>query len=116
MRALDDALQVRAPGLERGDDLERLAHGQARQQAAVLEHRPDLAALDSLGRGASEHVHAARGGLGKAHDDVEGGGLASAVGAEEGQDFSGLDRQAQPVHGVHRSEGLVQVHDLDRGC
>ena len=44
---------------------------------------------------------------------LDGGGLAGAVGSEEGEDLPGLDVEGHAVDGFDLAEGLGQVLDVD---
>ena len=48
-------------------------------------------------------------------EDLDGGRLAGAVGAEQAEDLAALDLEGEPAHGLDRAVGLAQVGDLDRG-
>ena len=67
----------------------------------VLFHFPGGMALD---HGLAHEFHTAVGGLVYAGDAVEGRGLARAVGADEGHDFSLWHIQRQIVHGHNAAE------------
>ena len=62
---------------------------------------------------AAQDGDVAGGGEPVALDDLDGRGLARAVGAEQAEDLAGADRQADVADGVHLSVGLAQVLHFD---
>ena len=54
-------------------------------------------------------------GLREAEDHVDGGGLAGAVGAEEGDDLALLEGEVDAADGVDGAEVLGDPGDLDGG-
>jgi len=63
-------------------------------------------------------VIGARAGFAEPEHHVDGGGLAGAIGAEEGDHLPGVDGQGDAVHGADRAKVLVHVVQRDgrRGC
>ena len=94
-----------------------LADRQVRKERVVLEHHADLAAM---GRQPG-HVHAVdpdRAGVGRLEpgDQVQGGRLAAARGAEERQELARLDRERQLVDRRHGAESLREAQELEAGA
>jgi hypothetical protein len=95
-----------------------LGDGHAREHAAALGHHCQ-AALEqlvgslALGTGA-EHVDAAGPGLG-AGDRLEAGGLARAVGADQGDQLAGAHLERDALHGLDAAIGDLEVADLEDG-
>ena len=77
----------------------------------TAETRPSAIARCGL---EPEHAHRAGVGRRQAEQHVDRGGLAGAVGAEEGDDLAGRDGQVDAVDGTHAAEGLVQAPQVDR--
>ena len=77
---LGDRVRLAGAGRRRADQLgdRDLVH-----QAAALQHRADPPADDRLARGGAEDADRAAVGLLETEQQVEGGGLAGAVGAQE---------------------------------
>ncbi|HEV7760917.1 MAG TPA: hypothetical protein VGO78_18055 [Acidimicrobiales bacterium] len=101
------------PGVERAHHREQLADAQVADQAPGLEHGADRAGGDGLGRGTSLEQHLAPVGRGQAEQHVEGGGLAGAVGSEQGHDLAVADGQVEVAHGPDRPERLGHARQLD---
>ncbi len=47
-------------------------------------------------------------------EQIEGGGFAGAIGAHEGQQFTGPHLQAQPTNGLHATKRLAQPRGLQQ--
>ena len=73
--------------------------------------RCDRLALDI----AAVEAHAAGVGREQSRHQIEQGGLAGAVGADQRMDFAGFDRQARVRHGADAAELLGDIPDLDDG-
>ena len=54
-------------------------------------------------------------GWGQPQDHVEGGGLARAIGSQEGDHLSGPDGQVKAVDGDEAAECLAQATGVNRG-
>ena len=65
---------------------------------------------------AAEHLHVAGVGLREALADLDRGGLASAVGAEEAEALARLDGEVEAVDGDDVGIGLSQAAHTQRGC
>jgi hypothetical protein len=72
-------------------------------QEGVLQ---DIETIDAGGAGGGGDV---------AGEDLHGGGLARAIGAQKANNFAWLDREADPTEGLTGSIGLFQIGDLDSG-
>ncbi len=105
--------RVRRPGVPRqGADADVLEDGHAREGPDDLE-RPRQAELADRVRRKSDDGPAAEADVAgvrreKAREEIEDGGLAGAVGADEAQHLALGDRQVEPGHGVDASEALGQ--------
>ena len=73
---------------------ERMALSVLAERAAVNDDRPRV-------------------GFEERADDVDGRGLARAVGAEEGEDFTALHIEVQPLDRVDGAVGLLQAGHFD---
>ena len=94
--------------LQHGGVLEQLdvLKGAGNAQPRDLVRRLLGQAQGALWPGVVDH---ARGGRVDAADQVEHGGLASAVGADQGEDLAALDVEADLVHGQHAAKAHAQV-------
>ena len=96
-----------------------LRGGELTGEAALLEHdadpRPDGGAL--LEGVVAEHPDGAAAGRGQPLDELQGGGLAGAVGAEQGEQLAAADGEVDAADGVVLGGAgavvAVQVGDLD---
>jgi hypothetical protein len=80
-------------------EMERLLAGEEFVEVGVLREEADfLAALD-LAAVAPEDAGAAGAGGDEAEDDLHGGALAGAVGAQEAVNLAGLDIEREIAHG-----------------
>ncbi|MOA15004.1 hypothetical protein D3C78_1351410 [compost metagenome] len=88
-----------------------LRHRHVREQGVALEHGVDRAAegRESLHRLAVE-ADAAGGGLFESGNEAQQGGLATAGGAEEGEEFVGTDIQRHIVQGLQPLAGRTEFH------
>ena len=73
----------------------------------------DLARRQAVHRLASP-AHGATAERQHAGDQVEGGGLAGAVGADQGQQLAGLEFEVDAIDGLDATEGLAQVLDFEQ--
>ncbi len=86
-------------------------------QRSGLEHRPDRAGLDRLGRRESEKRHGATVRCGEPEEHLDGGRLAGSVGAEQGHGLTWRDQHVKPSYGADGTEGLGEIrqHDTTEG-
>ena len=91
--------------------LDELADGEVRLHAALLEHDPDRSRSVALARCrvAAEHPHVAAAARAVALEDLDGGGLARAVGSEQAEDLAASDLEADAAHRLHLAVGLAQT-------
>ena len=116
-QALDERVHVERVGVQLGHVAQHLVGAGAGVDAAGLEHDAD-ARLEARGVGdrvEAEDADGAGVGPAVALARLDGGGLAGAVGAEDGGHGGGADREVEAVHGGFRSVPLDQAHDLDDG-
>ncbi len=108
---------VAAPAVEIAEQADRLGHPDARVDAAVLEHDAHpLRERPVVGdRIEAEHPHRAAVGAPVALEHLDGGGLARAVGPEQGRDGAGLGREAHAVDGHEVAVAHDERVDLDGG-
>ena len=88
-------------GLERGGDLERAAHAQRPHRARV--EAGDVAARKEDAPGVGREL---------AVDEVEAGGLAGAVGADQRQQTAGLHAEGDAVDRLDAAERLLEAARL----
>ena len=82
---------------------------------AGLQHGPDPAAADGVDRWQSEDGDRAAVGTAEAEDEVEGRGLAGAVGPEQGDGLTRLDDEVDAAHGGYGPVGPSDAAQLDAG-
>ena len=63
----------------------------------------------------AEDIHLAVGGMQQTAEDLEGGGFAGAVGAEEADDFAAVDLERDAVDGADEAV-LAAEHAAERGA
>ena len=121
MRLVDDVVEpgsardaVAVPGLHRGHDPQGLPDGEVVQETAVLEDDTNATCLDRLVGGGPQKLDRPRVGPGQSQEHVEGGGLARAIGAQEGDHLSGPDGQVEVVDGDETAEELAQATGVNR--
>jgi hypothetical protein len=93
--------------------------GHAAEQLDILEGAGQSQAGPAVGRQTCQvfafQENGAGGGWKQAVDDIEAGGFAGAVGADEGQDLPGSDVEAHLIQGPHPAEVLAEgIHRQDR--
>ena len=96
-----------------------LGHGQAVEDPPVMRHMHDAAA-HPRGRGYAREVaavHPDRAGhrLEQARDRAERGGLAGAVGAQQGNHLAGGHGERQVAHHRRAVVGGAQAFEFERG-
>ena len=96
-----------------GDVLHSLGDGEVFEQAPVLHDRGDQPLAHGVVGCHAVDLDLPGGRPGQAEDHVDRRGLASAVGAEKGDDFSGADRQVDPPNRFDRAEVLVHAVEED---
>ena len=94
---------------EQTDVLEGAGHAQRRDEVGLAPVEQMLLAVGAV------QVHGAFRGLVDAGDAVEEGGLAGAVGADEGHDLTFVDGQVQLVEGAQTAEVTRQALDFKDG-
>ena len=106
---------VAVPGSHRGHDPQGLPDGEVVQKTAVLEDDTNATCLDRMVGGGSQKLDRPGVGPGQPQDHVEGGGLARAIGTQEGDHLSGPDGQVEVVDGDEAAECLAQATGVNRG-
>ena len=93
----------------------RLADGEVAEVRGALGDDADARAPLAQGalRVLAEHADRPAVGAPQALEDLDGGGLARAVGAEQGEDGSGAHGQIKPAEHGCAAVGLRQAADLD---
>ena len=108
------ALGETAGGGDEGH-LDVLADGHAGEARGDLEGAADAAAPDGAGRQAGDGPASQGHGPGVrpelAADHVEAGGLAGAVGADEGEHLAGCDGEGDGLDGGDATPGFAEVFD-----
>ena len=108
--------ECRAPdAVERGPALQVVPHAQRPVQYGILKHHaklaPDPVRVAVRIRAVNFHAAAILGQL--AAQDVDGGGFARAVDAEEGEQLSLLHAEAQVLYRLYLPKALAQVINPD---
>ena len=111
---LVDVARVREVASEHADGLTHRVH---RIELALLEHEPDpLAPCARRPSGIdAEHRHLAGGTGAVALEDLDRGGLARAVRAEQPEDLALADFEIDPLHRLVRSVAFPETADRDDG-
>ena len=65
----------------------------------MLSNNADFSGGSYVACCSSAGANGSAGGVGVASDEIDGGGFACAVGAEEGDDFSAVDAEVEVVNG-----------------
>ena len=61
------------------------------------------------------NAHGAGIGIAQALQDLDGGGFASAIGAEQAKDFTFVNSEAEAAHGLHIAVVLHEIFYLQNG-
>src|SRR6266516_585954 len=98
-----------------GMQLQVALGGEVGVEGGVLEDQADVAAYfvafsDYVVAG---NLRGARGRADQGAQDVDRGGLAGAVGAEESERLAGVNSQVDSAHGLDLAEALHQTGDRD---
>ena len=97
---------------------QRLARGQQVKASGRLQHDPHPVAPREPGplRVGAEHPHVTGVPVAEPLGDLDGGRLAGAVRAEQGEALAGADVEVEPVDGGPPRVGLGESPDGDRVC
>ena len=100
-----------------GVELENLEGGEVGLDRRFLEHHADPVAPGerSVPRILAEHESLASGPVAVPLQDLDRGGLAGAVGAQEGDDLAAVDVEVDAPHRLHRPVRHAQPAHADRG-
>ena len=112
----DHLVDVARRAVVAGEDRVRLAHREVRPHLRLLQDDADpLAEVPPRPLGiVAEHAHLAGVALAVALEDLDGRRLAGAVGPEQPEDLSFLDREVDLPDRLEVPVGLAQAADLDR--
>ena len=94
-------------------EVEMFADAEGLEDAGDLKHGSDAGAGCGFSGVAAEDVADARGWGDEAEEDFDGGGFACAVRAEERDDLTGAESEAEAVEGAG---GAVVLGDVGEGC
>lgn len=103
------------PRVQIADEPDDLLDRDVLHQAAALQHRADPAPGDRLLRGRTEEPDRAGVRGAQAEEQIEGGGLSGAVGAEERHGLAGVQVEGEPVDGAHVPVYLADLVEADHG-
>ncbi len=81
-----------------------------------MKHGSDASAGDGLARITAEDAGCAGGWGDESQQELDCGGFAGAVGAEEGYDFAGAQGEAEAVEGEGVAVSLVTPVRVAMGC
>ena len=114
-RSTSSCSPSRGRGVERGVEVDGLPDADLVGELALLElDADDAVELVAVAlRVEPEHADRARVGRPQPADGLDGGGLAGAVGAEDGEDLARLDREGDAVDGRPVAVALGEVGDFD---
>src|SRR5690606_26621271 len=99
----------RFSAVQAGDHLDGLPNGEVREQSAGLQHTGDSAGPGRRCGSLPEDGEGTCAGLGESEQHVEGGGLACAVGPEQGDDLAAADAEIDAVDGLDRALSQPEV-------
>src|SRR5262245_22114934 len=91
-------------------------------QSHVLREKPDTPSSRRMAEAVSQHLAGSAGGEHQPHGNVDGGGLAGAVGTQKTENFTRFDPQGESIQGLdpffpeETSIFLADVVELERGC
>ena len=63
----------------------------------------------------TEHADGSLGGFDQIHANFNGGGFACGIGAEHSEEFAGVHREAQVIHGGEVAELFYEIFQFDHG-
>jgi hypothetical protein len=103
--------------VEHGVDLQVFPCREFAVEAGILEDDSETLARLVLVRLRVETVEfdTAAGGVQQRGEHLDGGGFTSAIGTQEGEDFSGLDVEGHVVNGGKFVEVFNEIADPDHG-
>src|SRR5690606_7429698 len=109
---LVDVTRVR---VEAGEVPQLLAHRRGARLAGRLQHdaEPCLPGQVAVVGVDAEHAHLARRAVAVALEDLDGGGFAGTVGAEQGEGLSAADVEVDAAHGFDIPVPLAEPPHLD---
>ena len=94
-------------------------NGHIRKQPDILEGTGNAQLIDLVHRHSLDvdavDQHRATGGLVNAGEQVENGGLARAVGADQAGNLGGADGDVEAIHGSQAAEVNAQVPHIQNG-
>ena len=100
-------------------DLDVIQNGHIRKQADILEGSGNAQLVDLVYRHSLDvdavDQHGAAGGLIDAGEQIENGGLARAVGADQAGDLGGADGNVEAVHSRQAAKVDAQVPHVQNG-
>ncbi len=102
--------------VQSAEEVQVLRRQQVGVQRAVLraQTHPRTRRCPEPGERLAHQPNLARIGLQQLADDVQNGGLAAAIGAEQAHDFTACDLQAEAVQHLAAAEALVEAIDPKR--
>src|SRR5690606_9871231 len=111
----DHLVDVARVRVEPGEVTQLLAHGGGARLARRLQHdaEPRLPGEPAVLRVGAEHAHLAGAAVAVALEDLDGGGLAGAIRAEQGEGLSAADVEVEAAHGLDLPVALAQPPHLD---
>lgn len=104
----------RRHALEAGEVAQGFRAAELRVEGHVLRQVAELAARLQAPRIVAEDPHAAFAGGQQAEDQLDGGGLAGAVVAEQAEHLAGLQAQVEPAQGGEGAVAQGRAVDLDQ--
>src|SRR6185312_5341884 len=102
----DDFGSGQRVGVIAAEQVNVLADAKGVRDAGDLEHGSNGGAGFGVAGIAAHDAHAAAGGSDEAEQQADGGGFPRAVGAEQGDNFSGIERERELIEGGYGSIAL----------
>ena len=114
---VDDLRGIGAARIEAPEQADRLRHRELLGELGLLERDPEqLTELAVVGAPAPAQDHDLAGvRLGEALADLDGGGLAGAVGPEEAEALARTDLEVEAVDGDDVTVGFAELAEEERG-
>jgi hypothetical protein len=112
----ENLVDVERVRVQRRHHRDQLPHVEVADELADLKHGAHDAGVDGGLRRVAEDAHLTAVGVGQPEHQIDGGGLARSVRAEQRHGLAGVDGDADVAHGLDPAVGLGQPAQLDASC